>query len=386
LSTKDILAAARAQAASGAASAPAPQAEAPAAPPQPAAEAPAAPAAKPVAGKKPTSTADILAAARAQAAGSAAPAASAGAPAPAVAAPAAKPKPAAGGAPKSTADILAAARAAATGKRTAAETGAVAKPAKAEQASPAVPAAAMADASAGPRLSVQEMLAAVRPGAVAPEVAVVGAAPAKPVKPTVAPPMPAKPLPVAKAPAPDAGRRNVVLALLAAPFALIGGLFGSAFAAAWTTLAATTGIATLATARFMLPNVLTEPPRKFKIGPPADFDLGTVATKLVAQYGVWIVHTDQYKGKNLIYALISVCTHLGCTPSWLEGERKFKCPCHGSGFYVTGINFEGPAPRPLERAGIKLAADGMLEVDKSVKFQEEMGQWADPASYYEVVG
>ncbi len=198
--------------------------------------------------------------------------------------------------------------------------------------------------------------------------------------------MPAKPLPVAKAPAPDTGRRNVVLALLAAPFALIGGLFSSAFAAAWTTLAATTGIATLATARFMLPNVLTEPPRKFKIGPPADYDLGTVATKLVAQYGVWIVHTDQYKGKNLIYALASVCTHLGCTPSWLEGERKYKCPCHGSGFYITGINFEGPAPRPLERVGISLSADGMLEVDKSVKFQEEMGQWADPTSYYEVVG
>ena len=116
----------------------------------------------------------------------------------------------------------------------------------------------------------------------------------------------------------------------------------------------------------------------------ADFDLGTVATKLVAQYGVWIVHTDQYKGKNMIYALASVCTHLGCTPSWLEGERKFKCPCHGSGFYITGINFEGPAPRPLERVGIKLAADGMLEVDKSVKFQEEMGQWADAASFYEV--
>lgn len=160
----------------------------------------------------------------------------------------------------------------------------------------------------------------------------------------------------------------------------------SPFALAWIFLTVTLAGWTLATARFMLPNVLTEPPRKFKIGPPADFDLGTVATKLVAQYGIWVVHTDQYKGKNLIYALISVCTHLGCTPSWLEGERKFKCPCHGSGFYITGINFEGPAPRPLERAGIRIAEDGMLEVDKSLKFQEEMGQWNDPSSYFEVVG
>jgi cytochrome b6-f complex iron-sulfur subunit len=188
--------------------------------------------------------------------------------------------------------------------------------------------------------------------------------------------MPAKPVPAAKkAAAADQDRRNVLLLLFLSPFAL-----------AWWLMGATTAVFALATARFMMPNVLTEPPRKFKIGPPTDYDLGTVATKLVAQYGVWIVHTDQYKSKNMIYALASVCTHLGCTPSWLEGEQKFKCPCHGSGFYITGVNFEGPAPRPLERVGIRLSADGMLEVDKSLKFQEEMGQWNDPASFFEVVG
>jgi cytochrome b6-f complex iron-sulfur subunit len=75
------------------------------------------------------------------------------------------------------------------------------------------------------------------------------------------------------------------------------------------------------------------------------------------------------------YVLSTVCTHLGCTPNWLSAERKFKCPCHGSGFYVTGINFEGPAPRPLERFRISLAPDGQIEVDKSQKYQQELGQW-----------
>jgi cytochrome b6-f complex iron-sulfur subunit len=393
LSTKDILAAARAQAAKGAGgaeAAPAAPAEAPAASPAtPAAEKPVAKPqapAKPAAGGKPKSTADILAAARAQAAGGAAPAASAeSAAAPAAKAPAPA-KPAAGGKPKSTADILAAARAAA-GKggapaESSAKPHAPAKPAAAGKAKMTAEVAA----SDGPKLSVQEMLAAVRPGATVASAAGTVTAPEKPAGP---PPMPQKPTPAAAkppAPAPDTTRRNIVLAILASPFVLITNLLGTAYAAAWTMLAATTGIATLATARFMLPNVLTEPPSKFKIGPAADFDLGTVATRFVATNGVWIVHTDGYKGKNLIYALISVCTHLGCTPSWLEGERKFKCPCHGSGFYITGINFEGPAPRPLERAGIRLAEDGMLEVDKSVKFQEEMGQWNDPTSFYEVVG
>ena len=37
----------------------------------------------------------------------------------------------------------------------------------------------------------------------------------------------------------------------------------------------------------------------------------------------------------------------------------------------------------LERMGLKIA-EGMLEVDKSMKFQEEMGQWVDPASFVAV--
>jgi cytochrome b6-f complex iron-sulfur subunit len=133
----------------------------------------------------------------------------------------------------------------------------------------------------------------------------------------------------------------------------------------------------------MFPNVLTEPPSKFKVGFPSNFAPGQVETKFVPQFGVWVVNYE-YNGKSEIYALRTVCTHLGCTPNWLEGEQKFKCPCHGSGFYKDGINFEGPAPRPLERYAIRLADDGQLEIDKSKIFQEEIGQWNDPASYVAV--
>ena len=79
--------------------------------------------------------------------------------------------------------------------------------------------------------------------------------------------------------------------------------------------------------------------------------------------------------------IIGVCTHLGCTPNWLEAEQKFKCPCHGSGYYKTGVNFEGPTPRPLERYAISLADDGQILVDKSRKFQEEKGEWDNPAAF-----
>ena len=82
--------------------------------------------------------------------------------------------------------------------------------------------------------------------------------------------------------------------------------------------------------------------------------------------------------------LEATCTHLGCTPKWLRTENKYKCPCHGSGFRPTGVNFEGPAPRPLERARIVLADDGQILVDKARKFQFELGQWADPESFLRV--
>ena len=148
-------------------------------------------------------------------------------------------------------------------------------------------------------------------------------------------------------------------------------------------MSATFGLMGLGLARFMFPNILTEPPSKFKIGFPDDFSPDSVATQFKAQFGVWVVNAE-YDGVRQIVALKSVCTHLGCTPNWLEAEQKFKCPCHGSGFYKDGINFEGPAPRPLERFAIRLADDGQLEVDKSKIFQEEMGQWKDPASFVAV--
>jgi cytochrome b6-f complex iron-sulfur subunit len=95
---------------------------------------------------------------------------------------------------------------------------------------------------------------------------------------------------------------------------------------------------------------------------------------------VWVVNTE-YNGQQQLFALKTVCTHLGCTPNWLEAEQKYKCPCHGSGFYKDGINFEGPAPRPLERYAIRVSDDGQVEIDRSRTFQEELGQWADPASF-----
>jgi len=154
---------------------------------------------------------------------------------------------------------------------------------------------------------------------------------------------------------------------------------------AWGAFSAASAAALAATGRFMFPNVLNEPPQQFKVGFPADFGMG-VDERFKESNGVWIVRTadDIVHHASGFYVLNTTCTHLGCTPNFLAAESKFKCPCHGSGFRPTGINFEGPAPRPLERNRIVLAEDGQILIDKSRKFQYELGQWIDPDAFLRI--
>ena len=156
--------------------------------------------------------------------------------------------------------------------------------------------------------------------------------------------------------------------------------FFSWAAVAWVGFTAAIGGCVTAWGRFMFPNVLYEPPTNFKVGSPADFPKGVVDERFKETRGVWIVNEE-----GRLYALIAICTHLGCPPNWLAAQNKFKCPCHGSGYYKNGINFEGPTPRPLERAAIAIdPSDGQIVVDKARKFQQELGQWDDPASFIDV--
>jgi cytochrome b6-f complex iron-sulfur subunit len=205
----------------------------------------------------------------------------------------------------------------------------------------------------------------VTPPAVPPPSTAVTATPPKP------PPPPPPPRPAAPAKAAGKGTdRRFFLATL----------FGSWIAIAWTALSASMLGLTLGTVRFLFPNVLSEPPSTFRAGPASSFEDNRVDDKFKDQ-GAWIIKAKDERGREIIYALSTTCTHLGCTPNWLEAEKKFKCPCHGSGFKISGVNFEGPAPRPLERYAIRRTDEGEIVVDKSRKFQRELGQWEDPDSY-----
>jgi cytochrome b6-f complex iron-sulfur subunit len=109
--------------------------------------------------------------------------------------------------------------------------------------------------------------------------------------------------------------------------------------------------------KFFLPRALFEPSTVFRIGFPSDYAIG-VDTKFQQQYRVWVVRNTER-----LFVIYAKCTHLGCTPDWKPSENKFKCPCHGSGYDSEGVNFEGPAPRPMDRAQVRLDPDGQVVVN-----------------------
>ncbi len=108
---------------------------------------------------------------------------------------------------------------------------------------------------------------------------------------------------------------------------------------------------------YLSPNVLFEPPMKFRAGNPDLYPINSVT--YITDQEVYIVRTGAG-----FYAVSAVCTHLGCITQWKPEANQIQCPCHGSKFLEDGTKVAGPAPRPLPHFSITLTPDGNLLVDK----------------------
>lgn len=160
--------------------------------------------------------------------------------------------------------------------------------------------------------------------------------------------------------------------------------FNLALALGWGALAACGATSLAMFQDFFGPKVLKEPKKLWRVGRLADFANPTAVYENFKKTpdggsGFWLVNLSPDEPK--LIALSIICTHLGCIPAWLPGDQKYKCPCHGSGYYINGVNFEGPTPRPLERFAISKDADGYINVDMTQVFRQELGQWDNPKSY-----
>jgi cytochrome b6-f complex iron-sulfur subunit len=108
--------------------------------------------------------------------------------------------------------------------------------------------------------------------------------------------------------------------------------------------------------RFMQPNLVTGAPGPVDVGAPEDYPVGSLT---------FVESARSYLGHDEggFYAIIAMCTHLGCTPRL--DSNAFICPCHGSRFSRDGQVLNGPASRPLDRAFVGRAENGHLFVDRS---------------------
>jgi cytochrome b6-f complex iron-sulfur subunit len=170
------------------------------------------------------------------------------------------------------------------------------------------------------------------------------------------------------APAPKAAPRNPAKTTATTKAAASGDTLDSTRRRiVWSCVIGYLGANFLMFLRYFFPRSLFEPKTVFKIGYPSDFSLG-VDTKFQKQYRIWVVKTA-----SRLFVIYARCVHLGCTPDWKPAESKFKCPCHGSGYDSEGINFEGPAPRPMDRCKVGIDADGQIIVDTVKLYQWPKG-------------
>ncbi len=119
----------------------------------------------------------------------------------------------------------------------------------------------------------------------------------------------------------------------------------------------------MASMRFLLPNVLYEPPSIFTVGVIKDFPPDSVT--FLEENRLFI-----FRQAEGFYAVSSICSHLGCNVKWQDNITGFDCPCHGSTFDKNGKNVSGPAPKPLKWYELTLTSDNKLQINTRKEVDE----------------
>lgn len=117
------------------------------------------------------------------------------------------------------------------------------------------------------------------------------------------------------------------------------------------------------------------------IGRPEDFPVGRISQQFLEEHQIWIA-----RGEEGLAAYFARCTHLGCKLRYTAGDDHFQCNCHGSTFSLEGAVLRGPATRPMERVFIAVTPSGVLQVDPTVRYRQERGEWSQPGAFVYYAG
>ena len=153
---------------------------------------------------------------------------------------------------------------------------------------------------------------------------------------------------------------------------------------AWGAFSAASAAALAATGRFMFPNVLNEPPQQFKAGLPNEYGMG-VDERWKEKFGIWLVRIADENIEPARQRLLRAHHHLHAPRLHAElslGGEQVQVPVPRQRLPHDRRQLRRPgAAAARARARSCLADDGQILVDKSRKFQYELGQWTDPDAF-----
>jgi cytochrome b6-f complex iron-sulfur subunit len=125
--------------------------------------------------------------------------------------------------------------------------------------------------------------------------------------------------------------------------------------AAWWSAAAALLFGFLGAMRLPKAAVLPSPSKKFRVMLPASLASGQAYVPVGRSVAI-------YKEVSGVYAISTVCTHLGCIVK--ATDAGFDCPCHGSKFTKDGSVLKGPAPKGLPWLEVKHAGGDNFLIDE----------------------
>jgi cytochrome b6-f complex iron-sulfur subunit len=125
--------------------------------------------------------------------------------------------------------------------------------------------------------------------------------------------------------------------------------------AAWSALAAV-AFAFLGAMRLPRAAVVPVASRKFRLTVPESLAPGQALVPPGRSVAI-------FREPGAVYAVSTVCTHLGCIIK--PDPEGFHCPCHGSHFGRDGTVLKGPAPTPLPWIAIESAGGDTFVIDES---------------------